>query len=290
MDLDYSNLSNEQAELFKKLDDDSEAFATLNLDAYRHLIENKDNNNQTILNVVTSIQFFRSQNADTVEIDGYTYDKEIYSNVFPELVFYISDINNQDNYDQTPLMNTIETATEYLGTENFDTLLSSGANIYMIDANALSPFDQCLGYLEDQHANNRKYPPLIRKQLIRMARKLLKVEEENVLAKQKQFTAVMKDVNKGKRANMVLRKGVRKSIGKLRKEIKERKLSAEDCPVCLENLGTGGCATLGCHHSFHKTCIQTQRKCPTCRVAIDKSKTKACRSYKHYDKTSPKRK
>jgi hypothetical protein len=119
-----------------------------------------------------------------------------------------------------------------------------------------------------------------------MARKLLTIEENSVLAKQKQLAASMKDVNKKKRANMVLRKGVRKSVGKLR----ERKLSAEDCPVCLENLGTGGCATLGCHHSFHKDCVKTQKKCPTCRVVIDKSKTKACRSYKHYDKVSPKRK
>lgn len=52
---------------------------------------------------------------------------------------------------------------------------------------------------------------------------------------------------------------------------------SDDCPICLQKLGSGEVVDLPCGHYFHTECIskwgEHDHRCPTCRADIIKPKT-----------------
>jgi hypothetical protein len=72
----------------------------------------------------------------------------------------------------------------------------------------------------------------------------------------------------------VIRRSKIKGLGKYHKIPKESPLTAETCPICIDNFKEHECyRTLSCSHSFHKRCIdrwfrKDHSDCPMCRTKI----------------------
>lgn len=82
----------------------------------------------------------------------------------------------------------------------------------------------------------------------------------------------------------------RNFFGLFKKRPKKKLKDKEECPICLDRLGTGGkIVTTNCGHSFCKNCLKSIYRpiCPCCRTPLDGVSQRITRTIKQNEEKNP---